>query len=59
MVMDVLNPTDMVRLTRFKWRYEAVEARGFSDAEATLLMYLKWLKARGRIGGKDDGAWAR
>jgi hypothetical protein len=54
--MNVLSTTDLVRLTKFKWRYEAVETRKFNDAEATLLIYLKWLKARGRIGGHDDGA---
>ena len=56
--MNVLDTTDMVRLTRWKWRYE-LETRGFSGAEARLLIYLKWLKARGRIGGHDDGAWDR
>ena len=39
-----LTPTELYRLTLYKWRY-SLEAYGFETAEVQELMFLKWLHA--------------
>jgi hypothetical protein len=41
-----LSADELSRLTLFKWRY-SLEALGFSDQQASKLLFLKWLRARG------------
>lgn len=45
-----LEPRDVERLTNFKVRY-ALESRGFTAAQAQRLLFYKWLRARGGLGG--------
>jgi hypothetical protein len=46
----VLSRQDVDRLTNYKWRY-SLESHGFSTAQATRLLFMKWLYARGTVGG--------
>lgn len=46
----LLTRQDVDRLTAYKWRY-TLESHGFSASQATRLLYIKWLYARGTIGG--------
>lgn len=46
----LLTRRDVDRLTAYKWRY-ALESHGFTAAQASRLLYVKWLYMRGTIGG--------
>jgi hypothetical protein len=45
-----LTRQDVDRLTAYKWRY-SLESHGFSASQATRLLFIKWLYARGTVGG--------
>jgi hypothetical protein len=46
----LLTRQDVDRLTAYKWRY-SLESHGFSTSQATRLLFIKWLYARGTVGG--------
>jgi hypothetical protein len=46
----LLTRQDVDRLTAYKWRY-SLESHGFSAGQATRLLFIKWLYARGAVGG--------
>ena len=46
----LLTRHDVDRLTAYKWRY-SLESHGFSTSQATRLLFMKWLYARGKVGG--------
>jgi hypothetical protein len=43
-----LTPEELYQLTLYKWRY-SLEAYGFERSEVRDLMFLKWLRAAGKI----------
>ena len=46
----LLSRHDVDRLTAYKWRY-SLESHGFSTSQATRLLFMKWLYARGTVRG--------
>ena len=46
----VLSPSELHRLTLFKWRY-SFESLGFQPHQVAQLVFLTWLRATARVHG--------
>lgn len=47
----ILSEQDLANLTYYKWRY-SLETHGFTSHQARTLIFLRWMRANGRLGGK-------